>query len=348
MDWLHPTLAWVLAAVPLAVWLYARAARQRRAALRQFGDAALVQRLAAVVRPGRRTAKAAIGVLAILGMAVALIGPRFGTEPRTVERRGVDLVVALDVSESMRAKDVAPSRLKRAKKEVRDLVGQLRGDRAGLVLFAGTGFVQAPLTTDYDALRLFLDAAGPNRIPVPGTNLEAALDAALEAFDAVRPASDSTARPGDDRARVVLLLSDGENHVGDLAAVKQTARKNDVTLFTAGVGTADGAQIPVYNDGREVGVKRNEQGEVVRTRLDEDALTTLAEGGGAYFRVGSTASALSDVPTALRQLETTTMAEEQFEEYAEMYQWPLALALLLLFLEAFIPVRTQMHVANRT
>lgn len=346
MDWLHPIFAWALVAVPGVAWLYWRAARQRQAALDRFGDAALVRRLAEAVHPWRRPAKATIVVLAVLGLAVALLGPRFGTQVRTVERRGVDLVVALDVSESMRATDVAPSRLKRAKKEVRDLVGELRGDRVGLVLFAGTGFVQAPLTTDYDALRLFLDAAGPDRVPVPGTNFGEALDAALDAFDAARPASDSTARPGDDRARVVLLLSDGENHVGDLASVKQTAQTNDVTLFAAGVGTSDGARIPLYNDGREVGVKRNQQGEAIRTRLDETALTTLAE-DGAYFRVGSTASALSDVPTALRQLRTATMAEEEFEEYAEMYQWPLAVALLLLFVEAFIPVRTQIRLASR-
>lgn len=340
MDWLHPTFAWGLMAVPLAGWLYWRAVQKRRAALDRFGDAILVRRLADAVRPWRRVAKAAVVVVGILGLAVALIGPRFGTELRTVERRGVDLVVALDVSESMRARDVSPSRLKRAKKEVRDLVAGLRGDRVGLVLFAGTGFVQAPLTTDYDALQLFLDAAGPDRVPVPGTNFGEALDAAIDAFDAARPASDSTAPPGEDRARVLLLLSDGENHVGDLASVKQTAKANDITLFAAGVGTTGGARIPVYNDGREVGVKRNRQGEVIRTRLDEDALTTLAE-GGAYFQVGSTASALSDVPTALRQLRTGTMEEEQFEEYAEMYQWPLAVALFLLFVEAFIPSRKQ-------
>lgn len=340
MEWLHPTFAWALAAVPGAVWLYWRAARQRRAALDRFGDAALVRRLAGAVHPWRRPAKAVLVVLALAGLGLALIGPRVGTQLRTVERRGVDLVVALDVSESMRATDVAPSRLKRAKKEIRDLVGRLRGDRVGLVLFAGTGFVQCPLTTDYDALRLFLDVAGPDRMPVPGTDFGAALDAATTAFDAARPSSDSTARPGQTRSRVVLLLSDGENHVGSLDAVKRQARNHDVTLFTAGVGTTEGARIPLYENGRRVGVKRTQQGEVVRTRLDETALTTLAE-GGAYFRVGSTSSALSTVPTALRQLETTTVAEEQFAAYAEMYQWPLGVALLLLFVEAFIPVRAR-------
>jgi Ca-activated chloride channel family protein len=340
MEWLHPTFAWTLAAVPVAVWLYWRAVQARARALDRFGNAALVQQLADAVRPWRRPVKATLVVLALAGMGIALIGPRFGTQLQTVERRGVDLIIALDVSESMRATDVSPSRLKRVKKEIRDLVDRLRGDRVGLVLFAGTGFVQCPLTTDYGALRLFLDVAGPDRVPVPGTNFGAALDAATEAFDAARPASDSTARPGQDRARVVLLLSDGENHVGDLASVKQKAQQNDVTLFAAGVGTTGGARIPIFENGREVGVKRDQQGQVVRTKLNEDALTTLAE-GGAYFRIGSTASALSDVPTALRQLETSTVAEEQFAEYAEMYQWPLAVALLLLLVEAFVPVRTR-------
>jgi Ca-activated chloride channel family protein len=340
MDWLHPTFAWALAGVPVAVWLYWRDHRARRSALDRFGDAALVRRLADTVRPWRRSLKAALVVLALAALALALIGPRVGTEPRTVERRGVDLVVALDVSASMRATDVAPSRLRRAKKEIRDLAANLRGDRVGLVLFGGTGFVQCPLTTDYGAFRLFLDVAGPDRMPVPGTDLGAALDAATQAFDAARPAADSTARPGDNRARVVLLLSDGENHVGDLQALKQRARRNDITLFTAGVGTTGGARIPIYKEGRRVGVKRTEQGEVVRTRLDEATLTTLAE-EGAYFRIGSTSSALSAVPTALRQLETSTVAEERFAAYAELYQWPLAAALLLLFVEALIPVRAR-------
>jgi Ca-activated chloride channel family protein len=337
---LHPTFVWALTAVPALVWLYWRAARERRAALDRFGDAALVRQLIPALRPKRRLLKAAVVVLAGALLVVSLIGPRVGTELRTVERRGVDLVVALDVSASMRAQDVAPSRLRRAKKEIRDLLGQLRGDRVGLVLFAGTGFVQCPLTTDYGALRLFLDVAAPDQVPVPGTNFEAALDAGLDAFSAARPASDSTARPGETRSRVLLVLSDGENHVGDLEAVKQTARTSDVTLFAAGVGTETGGRIPIYENGRRAGVKRTPQGRVVRTRLDEPALTTLAE-DGAYFRIGSTSSALSDLPTALRRLETTTIAEERFAAYAEFYQWPLAAALLLLVVEAFIPVRTR-------
>jgi Ca-activated chloride channel family protein len=246
----------------------------------------------------------------------------------------------MDVSESMRAQDVAPSRLRRAKKEVREVVGALAGDRVGLVLFSGTGFVQCPLTTDYDAFRMFLDVAEPEQVPVPGTNFEAALDAGLQAFSAARPPSDSTARPDENRARVLLVLSDGENHVGDLDEIKDKARSEGVTLFAAGVGTEGGGRIPVYRNGRQVSVKRDSRGQIVRTRLDEAALTSLAD-AGAYFRIGSTSSALSDLPTALSQLSTTTVAEERFTDYAEMYQWPLVVALLLLFADALIPVRTR-------
>jgi len=340
MDWLHPMYVWAGVAVFGGVYALWRAARRREAARDQFGDAALVQQLAGTVRPWRHTVKAGLAITGLSVLVVALMGPRFGTEVRTVERRGVDLVVALDVSASMRAQDVAPSRLERAKEEVRGLADELSGSRVGLVLFAGDGFLQAPLTTDYDALRLFLEVAMPTQIPAPGTNIQAAFDAAMDAFDTSRPPSDSARPPDERRAQALLLISDGENHVGDLETVKRQARENNVTLFTAGVGTRQGAQIPIYEDGRQVGIKRTAEGQAVRTRFDETTLKTLAE-DGAYFRIGATSSALTDVPTALRQLETTPMSEEQFETYTEMYQWPLAIALLLLTVEVCFPVRAR-------
>lgn len=334
MDWLHPTFAWAGLAVVGAGWLYWRAHRKRRAALDRFGDAALVRRLIPSLRPRRRTVKAGLVLVAGAALVVSLMGPRVGTEPRTVERRGVDLVVALDVSASMQATDVAPSRLRRSKKEIREAVGELSGDRVGLVLFAGTGFIQSPLTTDYGAFRLFLDVAEPDQVPTPGTNFGGALDAALDAFAEAAPTDPETAR-----AKVLLVVTDGENHVGDLERLKQKARSKNVTLFAAGVGTGAGGQIPVYRDGRKVGVKRK-NGQIVRSRLDETALKTLSE-EGAYFRIGPTTSALTELPQALRRLNSSVIGEKEFEDYAEYYQWPLAAALLLFVVEALIPVRTR-------
>ena len=338
MDWLHPTLAWALLLVPGAAWLYWRAARQRQAAREQFGGADGLQRLAPALRPGRRTLRAALVGAGLLLGGVALAGPRWGTEVRTVERRGVDLVVALDVSASMRAQDVPPSRLRRAKSELRGLVNRLTGDRVGLVLFAGGGFVQCPLTSDYGAFRLFLDAAAPGQVATPGTDVTAALDAALQAFGAARPPDDSAAAPEEPRPRALLLVSDGENHVGDLDAVRQRAREAGITLFTAGVGTEQGARVPLYKRGRQVGVKKTPQGQPVQSRLDEAALTRLAR-SGAYFRIGPTTSALPDVPAALRQMGRTTYDAERFADHKELYQWPLAVALLLLAAGYAVPIR---------
>jgi Ca-activated chloride channel family protein len=338
VDWLHPTFAWALLLVPGAVWLYHRAAQARRAARAQFGDPALVRQLAPALRPRRRIVKAGLVVAALLLGAVALMGPRWGTEVRTVERRGVDLVVALDVSASMRAQDVPPSRLGRAKNEIRDLVGDLTGDRVGLVLFAGEGYVQCPLTTDYGAFRLFLDAASPDQISTPGTDLTAAVDAAVQAVGAAQPSSDSAAARAETRPRALLIVSDGETHVGDLPAARRRAEEAGLTVLTAGVGTSEGAQIPIYERGQQVGVKRDAQGQAVQSRLQEEVLTRLAR-SGAYFRIGATTSALSDVPAALRQIGASTYETEQFADYKEMYQWPLAAALLLLVAAVLIPVR---------
>lgn len=340
MDWLHPTYAWALLLVPVALWLYWRAARWRHAAQERFGDPATVRQLAASLAPRRRLLKAGLVVGGLLLGAVALLGPRWGTKVRTVERSGVDLVVALDVSASMRAQDVPPSRLRRAKNEIRDLVGRLSGDRVGLVLFAGDGFVQCPLTTDYSAFRMFLDAAAPDQVSTPGTDVGAAVDAAVQAFGAAGPPTDSTAAPDTKRPRALLIISDGENHAGDLDAVRQRAEEAGVTILTAGVGTEEGARVPIYERGRQVGVKRDPQGKIVQSRLQEEVLTRLAQ-SGAYFRIEATTSALPDVPAALRQLGTSTYETEQFAEYKEMYQWPLTAALLLLGLEVLIPVRQQ-------
>lgn len=339
MGWLYPTFGLALIAVPLVVWLYWRVGQWRRSARDEFGDAAIVEQLATALRPYRRQGKAGLTVMAVLLLAISLMGPRFGTKVQTVERRGVDLVVALDVSASMRAGDVAPSRLRRAKNEIRDLVNRLSGDRVGLVLFAGDSFVQCPLTTDYGAFSTFLDVATPDQVPVPGTNMGAAFDAAVRAFEAARPASDS-ASAGGGRPRALLLVSDGENHVGDVGALREQAEDANVTLLTAGVGTDAGARVPDYRNGRRVGFKRTVDGQVVTSRLHDGVLTDLAR-NGAYFRIGATASALSDVPAALRQIGSASFSAEQFSDYEEKYQWPLSLALVLLFVESLIPVRVR-------
>lgn len=345
MDWLHPGYTWTLLAVPLVVTLLWWAFRARRLTFRRFGDTALLKQLAMTVGRRWRLASAALVVLAVLLLAVSLMGPRYGTRVREVERRGVDLIIALDVSQSMQAEDVAPNRLERAKNEIKKLLGELTGDRVGLVVFAGDGFVQCPLTTDYNAIRLFLDVAEPDLIPTPGTSYQAAFNAAVLAFES----STIDAHTGADvpdveqppeafRSRALLIVSDGENHVGNIGEVKQEARDRGIVLYAAGVGEREGAPIPLYENGRQRGYKRDSQGEVVTTKLEEGPLTSLAE-SGAYFRIARTSSALPDLKGSLTRLEQTTFDAERFEEYEEVFQWPLALAVVLLVAERFMRVR---------
>lgn len=333
MAWLHPEYLWALVAVPLAMALFAWAAWRRRDALRRFGDHALVARLAAAVSPRRRRWKAAVVVLAVLLFGLALAGPRFGTQLREVKREGVDLVVALDVSLSMTAEDVAPSRLARAKNEIKKMLDELHGDRVGLVIFAGDAFIQCPLTSDYGAVRLFLDVADPSLIPTPGTDFGAALRMAMQAFEAKQETPG-----GDGGTRALLIVSDGENHAEGINDVIAEARRKGVVMFTAGVGETDGTPIPLYRNGQRIGFKKDTEGRIVQTRLEEDALQSLAA-DGAYFRVARTSSSLPQIASALDRLQKAEFARDEFEAYEERYQWPLALALLLLASERLISDR---------
>ncbi len=334
MSWLHPTFLWFATGGLVAALLLGWAIWQRRKGARAFGNTAIVQHLAQSVRPGIRIARGILVVLAVTLIGVALAGPRLGTNVQEIQREGVDLVIALDVSQSMLAEDVAPNRLERAKNEIKSLIGELSGDRVGLVLFAGDGFVQCPLTTDYDAVRLFLDVAEPSLIPTPGTDFGAAFRAAAQAFD--RPRSDSTRQQP--RSNALLIVSDGENHMGDIDELRAEAEEGGLTVFTAGVGERDGAPVPEIQNGQRMGVKRGPDGKVVRSRLDESALRNLAE-SGAYFRIARTSSALTDLTSALNRLEKSSFGVDQFEDYDEYFPWPLALALLLLAAELAITTR---------
>lgn len=332
MEWLHPTYLWALAAVPIVVALFLWAAWRRRTAMESFGDMEIVSRLTSAVSARRRRWKAAAVVGGVLCLAVALAGPRLGTELREMKREGVDLVIALDVSMSMTAEDVAPNRLDRAKNEIRKLLGELQGDRVGLVIFAGDAFIQCPLTTDYSALRLFLDVANPSLIPTPGTDFGAALRMAAQAFEAPTESEDQA------QTKALLFVSDGENHVADIEGIVQSAREENIILFAAGVGETAGSPIPVYQNGRQVGYKRNSAGEIVHTRLEEAALQDISS-EGAYFRIARTSSSLPQITSALDRLEKQEFAQSEYEQYEERYQWPLALALFLLIAERFVSDR---------
>ena len=315
--------------VPGALALVAYAARQRVRALRLFlGRSDRQSGTEALAR--QRTVQAWLLAGALAAAAVALAGPRVGTALRQGEQESLDLLIALDVSDSMRASDVAPSRLERAKLEIERIVDARRGDRVGLIVFAGEAFLQCPLTTDRGALRLFLDAADPEQVSIQGTDFARALEVADRAFDAA--AENQDARP-----RALLVVSDGEDHEGGLEADADALREDGVEILALGVGTDQGAPVPEVYRGREVGDRTDRTGTPIVTRFEPGALQDLA-GRDGLTRIARrpAAPAIND---ALDRLDRAVVAQEEFAAEAERYQWPLGLALLLLLAERIVALR---------
>lgn len=320
----------------LLVWL---AFRARRRALERFGDSELVAKLSeGVNRPGRLT-KAILVLIALPLLVVALARPQFGTRVETVRSEGRDIVVALDVSASMLAEDLAPNRLERAKLEVGRLVRALDGDRVGLVAFAGDALVQSPLTSDYGAAMLFLGAMDTETVAVQGTDLGRALATAVDVFE-------EGAVGGQ---RVLLVVTDGEDHEGEIDAGVARARELGVEIHTVGIGSREGVPIPEYDaSGRRVGFLRDDEGQVVTTRLEEAPLRSIAEAtGGRYVAAQGNTTELTRLAEEIATGRGAELESRQITQFNEQFQIFLGVAILLLLIETAIPERRRVQEAWR-
>jgi len=322
-------LLWLLC-VPLVALLFWYGSVRRRRALERFGELALIRQMSQTVSHRARMAKSALILTALGFAAIALARPQFGTRVETVRRKGVDLVIALDLSKSMLAEDVAPNRLQRSKLEIQRLISRLRGDRVGLIAFAGQAFVQSPLTSDYAAARLFLNAMDPDLIPVQGTDLGAAIDLALDAF------SDEPVEE-----RVIIVVTDGEDHEGGIDDAVARAVEAGVRIYTVGVGSADGVPIPEFaSNGVRRGFKRDADGTVITTALDEATLKRVAEAtGGRLYRSTPEASELTDLIEDVTTLAGREIDSREITQFEEQFQIFLGIALALLFAEAWLTDR---------
>ncbi|NNF26131.1 MAG: VWA domain-containing protein [Gemmatimonadetes bacterium] len=324
-----PVALWLLALVPLyglVVWI---AGRRRNRLLSSFAESHLIQRLRESVRTGARRWKEALILVGLGLLATALARPQFGTRVETVTREGQDVMVVLDVSRSMTAEDLDPHRLGRAKIEVGRLIQRLQGDRIGLVAFAGDAFVQSPLTTDYGAAMMFLNAMETDLIEIQGTDLAHALSVAIEALEET-PAGN----------RIIVAVTDGEDHEGGLPSAMEQAAEAGVVIHAVGVGSPDGVPLPDFaRDGTRRGFRRDDDGSVITTRLDETALQDMAlRTGGQYYRLGTPGDGLSELIEVIggggRELEA-----RQITQFEEQYQIFLGLALAVLVLESLISTR---------
>ena len=317
-------LVWLPLAIPLA-WALFALLRRRRHALAQLVDPALLGVLAPAWNPARAKSRLVLRVLALALLVLALARPQWGFRWEEVRRKGLDLVVALDTSRSMMASDIKPTRLQQAKWGIRDLLRNLRGDRVGLVPFAGSSILQCPLTIDYAAFAMTLDDVYSGIIPRGGTAIEQALRTAVAAFPADRTAD-----------RVILLITDGEDHEGDPLALLPELKEKGIRVYTIGIGTLEGEMVPA-GDGQG-GYFKDRQGQIVKTALKEDVLQKLALGtGGTYVRSAPGDTGLERVfNESIANLKRSEQENRTAKIYEERFVWPIAAALLLLAWEALL------------
>lgn len=318
-----PGALWLLTLAAALGWLFWRSARKRRDALRAFSSEALASRLLVSPLKAGDGARAACLVLAVGLLAVAAARPKLGTRLERVERKGADIVVAIDTSDSMLAEDAQPSRIEAAKREVMGLIARLQGDRIGVVTFSSQAFLYLPLTTDYDAAAMFLVSIDARVTSGAGTALSEAIAASARAFEA-----------GEGQEKAVVIVSDGEDWGKGSAEAATTARENGVQVYAIGIGTEEGAPIPQFGEQGELVGTRRENGKVIVTRLNEQALKEItAAGGGKYFAGGTADYGAAAVYQRVSAAESSRAGHYTFRTYAERFQWPLGAALVLLGLE---------------
>lgn len=328
----HPELLYALALLP-ALWAgYALARRANRKALKQLGNPGLLQSMMQGYSAARERARMALLLSVVALLVLGLANPQRGTKSETALQRSLDVILALDISQSMLAQDVPPNRLERARQFARDLALALRSERVGLVLLAGSAYPQMPLSSDFAALDMGLRSAHPGLAPNPGTAIGDAIEVAEKLFGAESKAG-----------KVLILISDGETHDAGALARAQTAGKNKVVIFTIGVGTSEGGFIPLQIADRE-DYKRDETGEPVRTRLHEDFLREIAATGkGRFFRLdgGNEKAYIQSIRAHIDTLEKQELELRRYDSYRSFFQVFLALGLLLLVAERRLSARKQ-------
>jgi Ca-activated chloride channel family protein len=332
MRFAEPRLLWLLLVVPVWATAAGAAAARRRSALCRFaGGRAYAGRFTDQVSAHRRAAKQLLVLVAFAAAVVALARPQWGTRLEPIQRRGVDVVIALDTSLSMAAEDVAPSRLEQARHEIGTLLDRLVGDRVGLVTFAGEATLTCPLTVDHDAVRLFLDAVDVEAVPVAGTSLAAALRVAIRAFGESPDRVDVG-----QRQRAIVLFSDGEDHAGGVEEAIGLARRHGVAVYAIGCGTERGGPIPLRTTAGDLtGYKKDLEAKVVTSRLEEAVLRRVAlDSGGRYYRTTPAEEEIEVIASVLTAMDPQESGATLRRRYEERYQIPLAVALAALVCES--------------
>ena len=321
--------ALLIAVLLLGVYVFWAISRKKKL-LNLFGDLPLLLKNAPYISFARQRTKAVLVLIGLAFVCVALARLQFGTHLEKLEREGIDVIVAVDLSNSMLARDMKPNRLEKAKQELRSIIDRLKGDRIGLVAFAGEAFVQCPLTLDYAAARMLLSVMDQNTVSVQGTSLTSAIEASEKAFT-----------QQEKKHKVLVILTDGEDQDGNPIEAASEARKEGIRIYTVGIGNPAGEPIPLFDrQGNQIGFKKDRNGEVIVSKLDEATLEKISlETGGKYYNATNGELELDKIFDEISTMEKKDLEGTLVTRYDDRYQWPLLLAIVLITAEFFVSER---------
>jgi len=321
---------WALAVtLPLIVLVFLFIQNWKKRKLKQFSNNEIVKRLMPNVSKKLPVLKFVIYTIAITSLLLGIANLQYGTKLEEVKREGVDLMIALDVSNSMLAEDLSPNRLERAKRAIYQLIEKLHNDRLGMIVFAGEAYVQLPITTDYSSAKLFLETIGTDIVPTQGTAIGSAIDLAMESFDFENGTS-----------KAIVVITDGENHEDDAVKAAQSAAEMEVSVHTIGMGSENGSPIPIYRNGKQIGFRTDNSENTVVSKLNEDMLKQIATAGnGTYVRASNANAGLGIIMSEIGKMEKKEFDSKSYKDFEDRFQPFLILALLLFVIEFFITNR---------
>jgi Ca-activated chloride channel family protein len=330
----HPEYFYIFLVLPALVFLFLFNRILRARKLKAFGQMELLEQLMPSISTGRPVIKFICWLLAITCLITALAQPQFGSKLTLTKRKGVELIIALDVSNSMKAQDIKPNRLERAKRAITKLTDRLKNDKIGLVVFAGQAYVQLPITSDYVSAKLFLESITTDVVPVQGTAIGAAIEMGIKSFS-----------PRFQGSKAIIVITDGENHEDDAVGAAKQAHDKGIVVHTIGMGLPQGAPIPVTEGSSDF--LKDKSGSIVVTKLDEPMLTQIAQaGGGSYIRATNAEVGLNNLFNEIEKMQKTEMESREYSEYNDQFPLFLALAFFFILLDFMILDRKNKWLRN--
>ena len=317
---------WTLLVIPVIVLLFILVQVWKKSAQKKFANSTLLKRLSPNQSLFKSVLKLIVLSAAFLFLSLALVNPKIGTKLETVRSQGVDIVFAVDVSKSMLAEDIAPNRIEKSKQLVTQIINSLGSDRVGIIAYAGKAFPQLPITTDYAASKMFLQNMNTDMMTSQGTAIREAIELAKTYYDDEEQTN-----------RILVIISDGEDHEGDAASIAEEANEQGIRIFTIGVGNKKGGPSPIKRNGIILNYKKDRNGETVITKLNEDTLKEIAEeANGVYINGSSTNEVVETIKDLLDKMDKKEFESKQIADFKDQFQWFLGFGILFLFIDIFL------------